>query len=164
MVPNAEHSLYGHQLDVMLSIATFSWMLMNNVPRPEFTYELIKSNETASITVTLQDNQIPVSVKVWQAQTLSFVQRDFRLLICDDIQHCLEPVFWYETVLEGQKGVYSYSVPAPEEGHGWIGFFIELEYKYGPENMWPIVFSTEVNVVPYILPFKPCGNHCQPKH
>jgi len=156
MVPNAEHSLIGHQIDVITSIATFAWMVVNNVPRPEFSWQIVKSNETASITVTLEDDQQPFQVRVWQAHTLSFIQRDFRLLICDDIEHCLEPIFWYETMLESSNGTYTVSVPAPPEGNGWIGFFIELEYRYGPGNQWPMVFSSEVNIVPDILPFPTC--------
>ena len=50
MVPNAEHSLIGHQYDVIEGIAMFFKMIATNTPRPDYTYEIVKSNTTASIT------------------------------------------------------------------------------------------------------------------
>lgn len=158
MVPNAEHSLIGHQADVVLSIATFYQLVLDNTPRPQISWDLVKSNTTASITLKLLDNYQPLQVKMWYAHTLSFVQRDFRLVICDDLTHCLEPVFWYDEVLTPvSNGVYQVSMDAPQ--HGWVGFMIEVLYRFGEQD--DLVLTSEVNVVPDRLPFPPCGEHCQ---
>jgi len=63
------------------------------------------------------------------------------------------------------NGVYTYSMKKP--WWGWTGFLLEavFAYNYADDPLNPsrqIRVTTEVNVVPDILPFPPCGNNCQP--
>jgi hypothetical protein len=46
MVPDAEHSLFGQQIDVTLSISTFVHMLLENHPQPKLNWTLIRSNNS----------------------------------------------------------------------------------------------------------------------
>lgn len=127
MVPNAEHSLYGHQEEVTTNILTFINLIQNNTPRPSFNYTMVKSNTTASITVytyvetnsctflSLFKGEVqPAYVRVWSAETLSFTYRDFRLITCWDIEKCINPVIWTYEELQGNNGVYTVSMDAPE--------------------------------------------------
>ena len=54
------------------------------------------------------------------------------------------------TLTEESPGVYLARVPRPVEG--FTAFFVELIYDSGFRNPWK--FTTEVSVVPDILPFK----------
>jgi len=165
IVPNAEHSLIGHVVDVSMAAETFYHRVINNKPLPQYSWTLGKSNtSTANITLTVKDK--PTHVYMWWAITMSEVRRDFRLLICGNLNNpdCLQPVVWYWTELtDNGNGVYVAQQDPPE--HGWIGFFIELDYVYSDLPFAPetsLKFTTEINVVPDRLPFPPCGKNCQP--
>ena len=64
------------------------------MPRPVYSYQIIKSNTTASIVLNVT-HPLPYQVTMWYAYTLSAKQRDFRLLVCADIPECLRPVIWW---------------------------------------------------------------------
>jgi len=51
---------------------------------------------------------------------------------------------------EEKAGVYVGRVPKPEQG--FTAFFVELVYDSG--GKYPFKFTTEVSVVPDVLPFK----------
>jgi PhoPQ-activated pathogenicity-related protein len=165
MVPNAEHSLLGQQMDIVASALTFYQRIVRGEPRPKFSYSLKKSNITASITLTTFDK--PTSVYLWYTKTISNTKRDFRLIICGDLKNssCYQPATWfYKKVEDNGNGKYIVEMQRPLEG--WRAFFLELYYKYSydnnpfsPEQTFKI--TTEVNIVPDYLPFLPCGDHCQ---
>jgi len=166
IVPNAEHSLIGHQVDVTLAAETFYHRVINNKPLPQFSWTLEKSNSsTATITVKTIDK--PTSVVMWYAITMSTVRRDFRLIICGDLNNpdCIQPIVWYWTELtDTGNGVYVAEQEPPKQG--WVGFFVELDYVYSElpfSTETSLKFTTEVNIVPDTLPFPPCGKNCQPK-
>ena len=104
----------------------------------------------------LLDDLVPIAVRLWTSNTLSFIQRDFRLLTCLDYEKCLEPVFWYEQEIEPTGGIYEVSVQAQK--NGWTGFLIELVYNIGGNQM---TFTTEANIVPDRMPYPFCGDSCQ---
>jgi len=57
---------------------------------------------------------------------------------------------WTKTKLKEQrKGMYSAEVAKPKEG--WTAFFVELTYPTGMQA--PMKFTTQVKVVPDVLPF-----------
>jgi hypothetical protein len=58
MVPDAEHSLYGQQTDVTLSISTFVHMLLENHPQPKLNWTLIRSNDSEA-SIVLQTETKP---------------------------------------------------------------------------------------------------------
>ncbi len=134
-VPNADHSLKGSDAYETLQ-ACFN-AVVNNVHLPQFSWTLEKDG---AIRVTTQDT--PSAVKLWQATNPN--ARDFRL-------ETLGPV-WESTALpEEGRGVYLAKVPQPAKG--WTAFFVELTFPGGSEAP-PFKFTTQVRVVPDVLPYK----------
>ncbi|EFA75636.1 PhoPQ-activated pathogenicity-related protein [Heterostelium album PN500] len=166
LVPNAEHSLIGHQLDIIMGIVTMSRLYIQNQTRPEFDYNIaFNSNGTATITLTVQPGtKTPYKVKSWEAITESAERRDFRLITCMDPTKCIQPILWKPETLTGVNGVYTATMGAPTVG--WRGFFLEAEYVYeNPfEAEYTMKYTSEVAIVPNTLPFPPCGNNCQVRY
>eukprot|EP01133_Synstelium_polycarpum_P003424 gene3424-3889_t len=164
LVPNAEHSLIGHQTDIVVAIVTFLRMFAQNQARPQFTYNIVyNANNTATITLTVpQGSMMPSKVKAWRARTESTTRRDFRLITCTDPTTCIQPILWFDTHIEPVNNVYTHTVAAPNVG--WNGFFLEAEYimENPAEDEYTLKFTSEVAVVPNTLPFPPCGDNCQP--
>jgi len=134
-------------------------MVTREVQRPKYHYKLHYSNVTAAIQLWV--DQTPTIAKMWYAQTLEGEERDFRLVVCDQIPQCINPVIWYEEVIQPvQFGYYEVQVNAPVTG--WMGFLIELTFEYDLEMRF--VITSEVNIVPDRMPFPQCnttGYHCQ---
>ncbi|KYQ99759.1 PhoPQ-activated pathogenicity-related protein [Tieghemostelium lacteum] len=166
LVPNAEHSLMGHQTDVLLSIVSFANMVIQNLTRPNFTWDIQYSadNQSATITMTLAPGSlVPTKVKVWDAVTESTTRRDFRLLTCTDPEKCVQFILWFERDVEAETtGVYSVTLSAPDKG--WRGFILEAEYVLDQpiNDQYTMKYTSEAAVVPNVLPFGPCDDHCQP--
>lgn len=47
VIPDAEHSMATALIEVASTITCFHSLIINNIPRPVYTYEIIKSNTTA---------------------------------------------------------------------------------------------------------------------
>ena len=82
----------------------------------------------------------PSEVKLWQATNPE--ARDFRM-------ETLGPK-WQSTMLNPEGGGYVGKVAAPAKG--WTAFFVELTFPGG--NHAPFKFTTQVRVVPDVLPHK----------
>ena len=93
----------------------------------------------ASLRVEVQDR--PAQVNLWQAANPK--ARDFRV---DVIGHAYSSSVLAET----SPGIYEARVPKPAQGYK--AFFVELVYPGG--GKYPFKFTTEVSVVPDVLPFK----------
>ena len=133
-VPNARHNPGGS--DARESLLTFYQSILANRPRPKFSWTKAADG---SIRVDVTDR--PTSVKLWQATNAK--ARDFRLDV-------LGAAYTSTTLTEESPGVYLARVPRPVEG--FTAFFVELFFDSGFKNPWK--FTTEVSVVPDILPFK----------
>ena len=133
-VPNTRHNLGGS--DARDSLLTFYQSILANRPRPKFSWTKAADG---SIRVDVTDR--PTSVKLWQATNAK--ARDFRLDV-------LGAAYTSTTLTEESPGVYLARVPRPVEG--FTAFFVELFFDSGFKNPWK--FTTEVSVVPDILPFK----------
>jgi len=132
-VPNAKHNLAGS--DARESLQAFYEAVLEGRRRPEFSW---KKQKDGSITVTVKDK--PKEVKLWQATNPK--ARDFRV---DTIGNA-----YTSTPLKEQKpGVYIGRVEKPAQGY--TAFFVELTYDSG--GRYPFKFTTEVSVVPDVLPF-----------
>jgi PhoPQ-activated pathogenicity-related protein len=132
-IPNTDHSLSGS--DVYNTIEACYEAVLWQAPLPQFTWTLASSN---SIRVVAEGS--PTIVKLWQATNAT--ARDFRLQTIG--------TNWQSSVLTDQGGGgYVGTVPVPAQG--WKGFFIELTYP-GP-GVPPYKFTTQVYVVPDILPY-----------
>lgn len=132
-VPNSKHNLAG--TDARESLLAFYQAFINNKPRPEFSW---KKEEDGTLIVTVKDK--PREVNLWQATNPK--ARDFRV---DTIGNG-----YTSTPLKADKsGQYIGRVNKPASG--FTAFFVELIYDSG--GKYPFKFTTEVSVVPDVLPF-----------
>lgn len=133
-VPNAKHSLDG--TDARQSILTFYQAVVDNKPRPEFTW---KFADDGSVRVSPKDK--PTEVKLWQANNPK--ARDFRL-------DTLGPKYESKTLEPAADGTYTAKVDKPAEG--WTAYFVELTFESGYQS--PFKFTTSIRVTPDVLPHK----------
>jgi PhoPQ-activated pathogenicity-related protein len=133
-VPNAKHNLEGS--DATDSIISFYQAITMGKPRPRFSW---KKEKDGSLVVNVMDQ--PTEVNLWQATNPN--ARDFRV---DTIGKAYQ-----STPLAASKnGTFVGRVKKPVKGY--TAFFIELVYP-GPAKI-PFKFTTEVSVVPDVLPYK----------
>ena len=133
-VPNAKHNLEGS--DARESMSAFYDAVLHNRARPRFSW---KKETDGSLVVTVGDK--PVEVNLWQATNPK--ARDFRV---DTIGKAYTSTRLQET----RPGSYIGRVNKPASGY--TAFFVELVYASG--GKYPFKFTTEVSVVPDVLPFK----------
>jgi PhoPQ-activated pathogenicity-related protein len=134
-VPNADHSLKGS--DAYETLQACYNVVLYNLPLPQFSWALERAD---AIRVTSKTT--PSAVKLWQATNPD--ARDFRL-------ETLGPVWQSTTLADQAGGVYVADVPKPQKG--WTAFFVELTFK-GSDGSPPFKFTTQVRVVPDVLPYK----------
>ena len=133
-VPNAKHNLAGS--DALQSLTAFYQAVINGVPRPQFTWRKARNG---TLTVTVKDK--PREVNLWQATNPK--ARDFRLDVIGKT--------YTSTPLQAEmNGTYVGRVAKPASGY--TAFFVELVYDSG--GKYPFKFTTEVSVVPDVLPHK----------
>ena len=133
-MPNAKHNLEGS--DARESLAGVLQSVLDGTPRPKFSW---KKQADGSLVVTVKDK--PAHVNLWQATNPK--ARDFRV---DTIGKA-----YTSTSLEPQAdGTYLGKVDKPAEG--FTAFFVELVYP--TRQKYPFKFTTEVSVVPDVLPFQ----------
>ena len=132
-VPNTDHSLGGS--DALLTFEACYQAVLAQAALPQFSWTLQSSN---SLRVVAGGN--PTAVKLWKATNTT--ARDFRLQTIG--------AAWQSTTLTSQGGgVYVGTVPVPAQG--WTGFFVELTYP--GSGVPPLKFTTQVCVVPDVLPY-----------
>lgn len=132
-VPNARHNLAG--TDAADSILAFYQAIVTGHPRPRFTW---KKQKDGTLVVNVTDR--PTEINLWQATNSS--ARDFRV---DSIGKAYKST----PLKESSPGVYVGQ--AMKSAKGFTAFFVELVYP-GP-GKYPFKFTTEVSVVPDVLPF-----------
>lgn len=133
-VPNADHSLRGS--DAIESILAFYQAILDKKPLPRFSWKMLPDG---AIRVETQDK--PKEVNLWQATNPK--ARDFRLV-------SIGKAYKKTPLAAGDNGVYEARVPRPETG--WTAFFVELVYDNGTKT--PFKFTTQVSIVPDVLPHK----------
>ncbi|MBI2827078.1 MAG: PhoPQ-activated pathogenicity-related family protein [Planctomycetia bacterium] len=133
-VPNAKHNLEGS--DARESLQAFYQAILDGTPRPKFSW---KKEKDGSLVVTAQDR--PREVNLWQATNPD--ARDFRV-------DTIGKAYTTSPLSEKTSGVYVGQVPKPDKG--FTAFFVELVYASG--GKYPFKFTTEVSVVPDVLPFR----------
>ena len=132
-VPNAKHNLAGS--DARESLLAYYQAILNGKARPQFSW---KKEKDGALIVTVKDK--PKEVNLWQATNAK--ARDFRV---DTIGHA----YTGGPLKETRPGVYEARVNKPASG--FTAFFVELVYDSG--GKYPFKFTTEVSVVPDVLPF-----------
>jgi PhoPQ-activated pathogenicity-related protein len=133
-VPNTDHGM--GRSDATESLAAFYWTIMNDKPRPQYTWTREGDN---SLRVTTKDK--PTKVTLWQATNPN--ARDFRL-------EMIGPAYKPTELQAESDGVYVGKVETPEKG--FKAFFVEMQYDVGAPV--PLKLTTEVRVVPDVLPFQ----------
>jgi PhoPQ-activated pathogenicity-related protein len=131
--PNSKHNLAG--TDARESLLAYYQAILINKPRPQFSW---KKEKDGTLVVTVKDK--PREVNVWQATNPK--ARDFRV---DTIGNA----YTSTPLKEDKPGVYVGRVNKPASG--FTAFFVELVYDSGGKH--PFKFTTEVSVVPDVLPF-----------
>ncbi|MBI3653274.1 MAG: PhoPQ-activated pathogenicity-related family protein [Acidobacteria bacterium] len=132
-VPNAKHNLAGS--DAVESMLAFYEAVLNHRARPEFTW---KKQKDGALVVFAKDQ--PKEVNLWQATNPQ--ARDFRV-------DTIGKAYTSSPVKAQRKGVYVGRVEKPASGY--TAFFVELVYDSG--GKYPFKFTTEVSIVPDVLPF-----------
>jgi PhoPQ-activated pathogenicity-related protein len=133
-VENSMHNLAG--TDAIDSLLAFYNAVITGQPRPEYSWT--KAADGA-LSVTTRDK--PSEVKLWQAHSDT---RDFRVEKVGKI--------YTSSILQPQAdGTYLGRIETPAKG--FTAFFIELTYPSGLASA-PFKFTTEVSIVPDVLPFK----------
>jgi len=133
-VPNADHSLRGS--DAQQSILAFYQAVLNKATMPRFSWEMAADG---SIRVKALDK--PTEVNLWQATNPK--ARDFRL-------EAIGAAYKKSRLDPAEGGVFVATVPKPKAG--WTAFFVELVFDSGGKV--PFKFTTQVSIVPDVLPHK----------
>jgi PhoPQ-activated pathogenicity-related protein len=135
-VPNTDHSLAGS--DAAQTVLACYAATVSGAELPQFSWTW-----PAEGTVRVESKAKPVDVKLWQATNPN--ARDFRLESIGKV--------WKSGAINGTGDVYEASVEKPAKG--WTAYFLELTYP-GPlgEKGPPYKFTTQVKVVPDVLPYK----------
>jgi PhoPQ-activated pathogenicity-related protein len=148
-VPNTDHFIGGSGgwnldgSDIWNSMLAFYESIVNEWSRPQFSWTL---EGDGSIRVQTVDT--PNEVNLWQTTNPS--ARDFRKNPYPAQGHPQPTPVWYSSPLSDLGGgVYVAQVNEPPAG--WTAFFVELIYDSGGTK--PYKFTTEINVIPYYLPF-----------
>jgi PhoPQ-activated pathogenicity-related protein len=136
IVPNADHSV-DESMDAVMSALGFYAAVVRGLDIPALAWE---RPEAGTLRVTA--DTAPVQVTLWQA--VNPAARDFRREEVGDI--------WEPTPLEANElGEYTATVGVPESG--FRAFFVEARFAV-PGLPLPLVFTTEVAVVPDVLPHR----------
>ena len=133
-VENAKHNLEGS--DATDSIIAFYGAVVTGKARPRFSW---KKEKDGSLVVNVVDK--PAEVNLWQATNPA--ARDFRV-------DTIGKTYQSTALKESGPGVYTAKMKKPAKG--FTAFFVQLVYP-GP-GKYPFKFTTEVSVVPDVLPFK----------
>jgi len=133
-VPNTKHDLAGS--DARESVLAFYLSVVEGRTRPKITW---KRESAGKVRVATQ--QQPHAVRLWQASSPK--ARDFRL-------DTIGKAYRSRDVSSVSEGEYLVEVSAPDEG--FTAFFIEFTYD-GPRDL-ALKFTTDVFVVPDVLPFE----------
>ena len=133
-VENSMHNLAG--TDAMDSLLAFYNAVITGQKRPKYSW-----TKAADGALTVISKDKPSEVKLWQAHSET---RDFRVEKVGKIYN--------SSVLQAQAdGTYVAHIDKPAKG--FTAFFVELTYPSGIRSA-PFKFTTEVSIVPDILPFK----------
>jgi PhoPQ-activated pathogenicity-related protein len=133
-IPNTDHGL---DFSAAASLLLFYKSILTDSPLPKFKWKVVGDwIRVRPISGNLKE------VNLWQASNEK--ARDFRV---DTIGR-----IWKSSPLKPKNnGRYVARVPEPTKG--WTAFFVEMVYDSG--DAVPHKFTTQVHVVPQLLPFTP---------
>jgi PhoPQ-activated pathogenicity-related protein len=133
-VPNADHSL--KDTDAPFTLLAYYGAVLNGTRLPEYSWKVEKDD---SLHVKTSDK--PSAVKLWYASNPN--ARDFRV-------DTIGKVWKSEPLSDQGDGMYIGKAATPDKG--FTAFMVELTYPNGSAP--PLKFTTQVKVVPDVLPFE----------
>jgi len=163
MIPNCEHSIIGHEIDVFLNIQDFFESFIKGTVLPTVTWTF-SENGTVITAIT---SEKPKNAYLFSA--LNKKHRDFRLITCGNPKNtsCLNPILWdpHEiTDFTYEPGVgYTYVGKMEVPPEGWRGGLVEFHFQLTRFSgaVDPFKLTTAVSIIPLTLPFPPCpANIC----
>ncbi|PIK49438.1 putative autocrine proliferation repressor protein A [Apostichopus japonicus] len=157
-LPDDSHYFYS-DMQGPTYLRLYPFFHQQNVPFPQLSWDRYE-NATHGI-IKFRTDLTPISVRAYQATTLSSERRDFRLVRAKAInstEPVLQPVLYKPFHTSNpSKGTYVAEVFKPVLG--WTCFFVVAEYP-GPRGS-TIRFTSESNIVPDVFPFPQCkGEGC----
>jgi PhoPQ-activated pathogenicity-related protein len=133
-VPNSGHDV--SESDALQNLAAFYASVLDNTPRPTYTWEL--TGDVFNIKTDASSK--PASIKLWQAHNTE--TRDFRIDV-------FGPKWTATDIPLNDKGIYEITLATPTKG--WKGYFVEITYP----GKIPFKVTTGVEVLPRTYPFEP---------
>jgi len=133
-VPNVDHGV--KTIDAVTSMMAFYQMVVADRPRPNPTWTFQKDGS-----IRVSSAVRPKKVVMWQATNSK--ARDFRL-------RTIGRAFSSTALKPGSDGSWVARIDTPTKG--WTAFFVELTYDSG--EVFPLIVSTSVRVLPVTLPHK----------
>lgn len=130
-MPNTDHGL---SIEAYFNLASFYHAVINDTPRPEFSWKKLDDGTLEVRCVTE-----PTKVLLWEAHNPN--ARDFRLESLGAV--------WKSTPVEPTDGVYRAEPNTP--GKGWRAYFLEMEFP-NPAFAMPFKFTTGISVSPDTFP------------
>jgi PhoPQ-activated pathogenicity-related protein len=141
-VPNVGHSgsggVYGYTQEFIDGLLSWYSSILNNGTRPEVTW--YKRSDGALVIDT--HGNIPIQAQLWQASNAN--GRNF-------IKDLYGSMYTSSTLTPQSPGHYVASVAAPPTG--WAAYYAMFKFDSGRAE--PFVFTTEISVVPDVLPYGP---------
>ena len=132
-VPNTDHSM--RDSDVLTSLIGFYDSIVSNIDLPSVSWTYPSEN-----VLVLQSDISPTDATLWVANNPR--ARDFRLVT-------VGPIYTPTPLKLSDGDNQTLQIPTPEKG--WNAYFVEFTYDIGAAT--PLKVSTEVKVIPDILPF-----------
>ena len=132
-VPNTDHSM--RDSDVLTSLVAFYDAIVSNIDLPNVSWTYPSEN-----VLVLQTDISPTDATLWVANNPR--ARDFRL-------ETVGPIYTPTPLKLSDGDNQTLQIPTPEKG--WNAYFVEFTYDIGAAA--PLKVSTEVKVIPDILPF-----------
>lgn len=149
-VQNWDHSI-DRSGDAIFSAVGFYEAILNKVTMPEMIVEVVEETDDAVewlLTVKIEDERVSLRrLSLWQGTNPE--SRDFR-------QETIGRPFRMRMLLPDEDGEHAgrYRVRVEKPESGYTAFFVEDRYDVEGQKL-PLVFSTQVQVIPDILEHDP---------
>ena len=160
MLPNAEHSMVGHELGTIMDIGSFMLSVINDYKLPEVSWRFENADNIARVYFT--SDMEPIEVTLWHSTTLrDNPKRDFRLIAGPDPDNPTPQfIFWAKRTVQdlSKNNTFTYMGSINEPTVGWSGCFIEASYQLrikGETRVFQV--SSQVNIVPNTFPYADCS-------
>ncbi|XP_071129143.1 autocrine proliferation repressor protein A-like [Mytilus edulis] len=160
-VPNAEHSMAGHEIGLLFSLRAFFLSVITNTTLPGMGWQ--KEFTPTGGKIYLKTDRTPKTVQAYHAKTTDNKRRDFRLVIGqpgDPSKAFPHIVPWVaENVKDMGNNTYMAEFTNPPNGR-WLAFFIQATFDGIDESVHE--YTTETMIIPDTFPFPDCsGKTCR---